>query len=243
MLSRARSSERPGSPRSLLIRFGMDSLSSATRPLSTQSVASPASSRSRSWKCAMSRSSRSDAQFRAPPTGRTARATARSRRRPQERCRRRGPSSTRCPPPRRTMAIVPRPRRLQRRGDPPHLPIAIRPQVRVMEQMHVGLGSGVPVREDLVAVVGETVRAAAGGLHLVVDEPPKVRTASLGASSRALPRALRAHRGGPELDQPIEAFVVSVIEVGHRDVERVADHRDVRDRWKDEEDRPAVCGS
>jgi hypothetical protein len=104
---------------------------------------------------------------------------------------------------------------IQRGGDATHLAIAVAPQIRVVEQVHVRLGSGVPVRQDLVAVVGEPVGAAAGRLHVVVDEPPQVRSRLLrGIIEGSFGGRFGTHRGLPQLHEPIESFVVPVIEVG-----------------------------
>src|SRR5919109_174200 len=67
----------------------------------------------------------------------------------------------------------------------------------------------------------ESVPAAAGGLHIVVDEPSEVRIRFIGGIVESSSGGrFGTHHGGPKLDQPLETFVFRVIEVGHRNVER-----------------------
>jgi hypothetical protein len=99
-----------------------------------------------------------------------------------------------------------------------------------MEQVYGRSLTRVPVRADLLAVVVQPVRAAAGRRFLVVDEPPEVVGGILRRVIRRTDGILWPGDRLPQRDRALLEHVVAVVPVGERDVERMPHDHDVGHR-------------
>ena len=97
--------------------------------------------------------------------------------------------------------------------------------------MDVGFCTRIPIGPDLLAVIGQSVRTAAGRLLIVVDEPSEVVARFLRRIVRMRRLvAVRADRRGQQLLGALHEHVSAMVLIGERHVERVPYDRDIGHR-------------